>query len=139
MFGSQAQNLKEVILGEKAPLPLEFNKKRSRSIRIVKKDSRSIKTVRLGALWGSPFFNFILKTFYAFLAHRHKFYGIQKLSIGGAAEKIVSALHVVLNEHPNEDAEMSKCKSAVHRVRKMERDVDIACAIGKLSNNRINM
>lgn len=66
MFGSQAQNLKEVILGEKAPLPLEFNKKRSRSIRIVKKDSRSIKTVRLGALWGSPFFNFILKHFMLF-------------------------------------------------------------------------
>lgn len=88
---------------------------------------------------GLPLLQFYTQTFYAFLAHRHKFYGIQKLSIGGAAEKIVSALHVVLNEHPNEDAEMSKCKSAVHRVRKMERDVDIACAIGKLSNNRINM
>jgi regulator of Ty1 transposition protein 103 len=55
------------------------------------------------------------------------------LSIGGTAEKIVSAFHLVLSEHTNEDAEMSKCKSAVHRVRKMEKDVDIACANGKLS------
>ncbi|TKY60325.1 Regulation of nuclear pre-mRNA domain-containing protein 1B [Spatholobus suberectus] len=98
VFGSQAKNLKNVILGEEAPPQLEFNKKRSRSVRIVKKDSRSIKT---------------------------------RLSIGGTAEKIVSAFHTVLNEHSNEDAEMSKCKSAVHRVRKMEKDVDIACAIVK--------
>nr|KYP45231.1 Regulation of nuclear pre-mRNA domain-containing protein 1B [Cajanus cajan] len=98
VFGSQAKNLKNVILGEEAPPQLEFNKKRSRSVRIVKKDSRSIKT---------------------------------KLSIGGTAEKIVSAFHTVLNEHSNEDAEMSKCKSAVHRVRKMEKNVDIACAIVK--------
>ncbi|KAK7358935.1 hypothetical protein VNO77_00876 [Canavalia gladiata] len=94
----ESQNLKNVILGEEAPPPLEFNKKRSRSVRIVKKDSRSIKT---------------------------------KLSIGGTAEKIVSAFHTVLNEHSNEDAVMSKCKSVVHHVRKMEKDVDIACTIAK--------
>ncbi|KAL2343018.1 hypothetical protein Fmac_004303 [Flemingia macrophylla] len=98
VFGSQVKNLKNVILGEEAPPQLEFNKKRSRSVRIVKKDSRSIKT---------------------------------KLSIGGTAEKIVSAFHTVLNEHSNEDVEMSKCKSAVHRVRKIEKNVDIACAIVK--------
>lgn len=50
MFGSQAKSLKNVILGEEAPPQLEFNKKRSRSVRIVKKDSRSIKTVRLRVL-----------------------------------------------------------------------------------------
>jgi len=55
------------------------------------------------------------------------------LSIGGTAEKIVSAFHTVLNEHSNEDLEMSKCKSAVQCVRKMEKNVDIACSIGKLS------
>ncbi|KAL3020921.1 hypothetical protein AAZX31_05G169900 [Glycine max] len=98
VFGSQAKSLKNVILGEEAPPQLEFNKKRSRSVRIVKKDSRSIKT---------------------------------KLSIGGTAEKIVSAFHTVLNEHSNEDAEMSKCKAAVHRVRKMEKNVDIACTVVK--------
>ncbi|XP_022739762.1 regulation of nuclear pre-mRNA domain-containing protein 2-like isoform X3 [Durio zibethinus] len=54
-----------------------------------------------------------------------------KLSIGGRAEKIVSAFHSMLSEQQNEDEEMSKCKSAVHRVRKMEKDVDIACAIAK--------
>lgn len=47
MFGSQAQNLKSVMLGEEVPPPLELNKKRSRSVRIVKRDSRSIRTVRL--------------------------------------------------------------------------------------------
>ncbi|KAG5029720.1 hypothetical protein JHK87_013234 [Glycine soja] len=87
VFGSQAKSLKNVILGEEAPPQLEFNKKRSRSVRIVKKDSRSIKT---------------------------------KLSIGGTAEKIVSAFHTVLNEHSNEDAEMSKCKAAVHRESELE-------------------
>ncbi|KAE9601276.1 hypothetical protein Lalb_Chr13g0296091 [Lupinus albus] len=98
VFGSQAQNLRDVILGEGAPPPLEFNKKRTRSVKIMKKDSRSIK---------------------------------MKLSIGGTAEKIVSAFHTVLNDHSNEDAEMSKCKLAAHRVRKMEKDVDVACATAK--------
>ena len=54
------------------------------------------------------------------------------MSIGGTAEKIVSAFHLMLTEQPNEDEEISKCKSAVHRVRKMEKDVDSACAIGIL-------
>lgn len=54
------------------------------------------------------------------------------MSIGGTTEKIVSAFHLVLSEQPTEDEEMSKCKSAVHCVRKMEKDVDIACAIGNL-------
>ena len=51
VFGSRARNLKEVMLGEEVPAPLEFsNKKRSRSVRIVKRDSRSIKTVSIEAL-----------------------------------------------------------------------------------------
>ncbi|BFG35347.1 hypothetical protein CerSpe_216210 [Prunus speciosa] len=99
VFGSRARSLKELMLGEEVPPPLEFSgKKRSRSVRIVKRDSRSIRT---------------------------------KLSIGGPAEKIVSAFHSVISEHPTEDAEMSKCKSAVHRVRKLEKDVDIACTNAK--------
>lgn len=57
---------------------------------------------------------------------------LQKLSIGGTAEKIVSAFHLILSEQPNEDEEMSKCKSAVHRVRKMEKDAGVACSIGNL-------
>lgn len=60
------------------------------------------------------------------------YFGSQKLSIGGTAEKIVSAFHLVFSEQPNEDAEMRKCKSAVQRVRKAEKDVDIACSIRKL-------
>ncbi|KAK4264872.1 hypothetical protein QN277_025994 [Acacia crassicarpa] len=98
VFGSRARNLKDVMLGEEAPPPLELNKKRSRSVKIMKRDSRYIRT---------------------------------KLSIGGAAEKIVSAFHLVLSELMNEDAEMKKCKSSVQRVRKMEEDVDIACSVAK--------
>ncbi|CAN6679585.1 unnamed protein product [Malus baccata var. baccata] len=99
VFGSHARSLKEVMLGEEVPPPLEFSgKKRPRSVRIVKRDSRSIRT---------------------------------KLSIGGPAEKIVSAFHLVISEHPTEDAEMSKCKSAAHRVRKLEKDVDVACTNAK--------
>ncbi|KAL3613421.1 hypothetical protein CASFOL_042684 [Castilleja foliolosa] len=98
VFGSRAQSLKDVMLGEELPPPLVLRKKRSRSVRLLKKDSRSIKT---------------------------------KLSIGGPAEKIVSAFHVVLSENTNEDEEMGKCKSAVHRVKKMERDVDVALTKAK--------
>nr|POE44674.1 isoform 3 of regulation of nuclear pre-mrna domain-containing protein 1b [Quercus suber] len=98
VFGSRARSLKHIMLGEELPPPLEFSKKRSRSVKIVKRDSRSIRT---------------------------------KLSIGGTAEKIVSAFHLVLSEHPNEDAEMSKCKSAVHRVRRMEKDFDFTCSNAK--------
>lgn len=65
--------------------------------------------------------------------------GNQKLTIGSMAEKIVSAFHLVLSEHANQDAEMSKCKSAVHRVRKMEKDVDIACQNGEPSKMLIGV
>ncbi|KAJ7945361.1 Regulation of nuclear pre-mRNA domain-containing protein 1B [Quillaja saponaria] len=104
VFGSRAKSLKDVMLGEEVPPPLELNKKRSRSVRIMKRDSRSIRT---------------------------------KLSIGGTAEKIVSAFHLVLSEHANEDAEMGKCKSAVQRVKKIEKDADIACTIAKDPNRKI--
>lgn len=55
MFGSQAKSLKDAMLGEELPPPLELRKKRSRSVRIMKKDSRSIKTVKL-----TIFLNFIV-------------------------------------------------------------------------------
>lgn len=55
---------------------------------------------------------------------------MQKLSIGSAAEKIVSAFHLVLSEYSNEETEMSTCNSAIQRVRKMENDVDFACSMG---------
>ncbi|KAK7305974.1 hypothetical protein VNO77_43888 [Canavalia gladiata] len=96
IFGSRARNLKDLMLVEEPPPPLELGKKRLHSVRIVKRDSRSIKS---------------------------------KLSLGGTAEKIVSAFHLVLSEHSVEDTEMSKCKSAVQHVRKMEKDVDIACTM----------
>lgn len=43
----------------------------------------------------------------------------------------MSAFHLVLSEQSAEDAEMSKCKSSVQRVRKLEKDVDTACSVGK--------
>ncbi|KAL3818889.1 hypothetical protein ACJIZ3_004794 [Penstemon smallii] len=98
VFGSRAQSLKDVMLGEELPPPLELGKKRSRSVKIVKRDSRSIRT---------------------------------KLSIGGTEEKIVSAFHLVLSERTNEDEVMNKCKSSLHRVKKMERDVDVALTKAK--------
>ncbi|PKA58086.1 hypothetical protein AXF42_Ash019312 [Apostasia shenzhenica] len=94
VFGSRARGLKDLMLGSEPPPPLELNKKRPRSVRIVRRDSRSIKI---------------------------------KLSIGGTAEKIVSAFHTVLTELPNEEADLNKCKSAVRGVGKMEKDVDAAC------------
>ncbi|XP_055959647.1 uncharacterized protein LOC126655409 [Mercurialis annua] len=98
VFGSRARSLRDVMLSEENPPPLEFSKKRSRSVKIMKRDTRSIKT---------------------------------KLTIGGAAEKIVSAFHLVGSENQTEEAEMSNCKSAINLVRKMEKDVEIACRSGK--------
>lgn len=46
------------------------------------------------------------------------------------AEKIASAYHLVVAENSNEEAEMNKCKSAVKRIRKMEKDVEEACSTG---------
>lgn len=68
-----------------------------------------------------------------FISHSyfHVIVWCQKLSIGGTTEKIVSAFHLVLSEQANEDEEMSNCKSTVQRVRKIEKDVDIACTTGK--------
>lgn len=97
VFGSRAGGIKDVMLGV-APLPvLDMTKKRSHSssIRIVKRDSRSVK-LRLG--------------------------------IGGTAERIVSALHTVLNEQADEDADLEKCKTSMRHVGKMEKDVDSACS-----------
>lgn len=99
VFGSRARGVKDVMLGGEVPPPLEFSgKKRSRPVKIVKRDSRSIRT---------------------------------KLTVGGAAEKIVSAYHLVLCEQLSEEEEMARCKSVVHRVKKMEKDVDIACTNAK--------
>jgi len=62
------------------------------------------------------------------------------LSIGGDAEKIVSAFHLVVSEQPNEETEMSNCKSSVCRVRKMEKDVDVACSgNGKRDELEVNI
>nr|KYP75826.1 Regulation of nuclear pre-mRNA domain-containing protein 1B [Cajanus cajan] len=97
VFGSRARNLKDLMLGENAPPSLEFGKKRLRSVRILKRDFHSIKSLRLR----------------------------------DTAEKIVSAFHVVLREQSVEDIEMSKCKTVVQRVRKMEKDVDIVCIAAK--------
>lgn len=92
------------MLGEESPEPLELGRKRSRSVRIVKRDSRTVKT---------------------------------KLTVGDTAEKIVTALHLVLSEHSSESEEMNRCMSVVHRVTKMERDVDVALSKAKDPKRKI--
>ncbi|KAI8536157.1 hypothetical protein RHMOL_Rhmol10G0234700 [Rhododendron molle] len=103
VFGSHAHGLKDLMLGEQLPPPLEFSRKRSRSVRNVKRDSRYIRT---------------------------------KLTIGGAEEKIVSAFELVVSEHRSEDEEMSKCRSAIQRVKKLEEEVDLACSKAKDPNRK---
>ncbi|EOA22507.1 hypothetical protein CARUB_v10003162mg [Capsella rubella] len=99
VFGSRSKSLKDVMLGEDVPLPLDVSKKRSRGSKSSKRDSKSSRT-RLS-------------------------------SSGGVAEKIASAYHLVVAENSNEEAEMNKCKSAVKRIRKMEKDVEEACSTAK--------
>ncbi|KAL0842859.1 hypothetical protein Bca101_016104 [Brassica carinata] len=101
VFGSRSKNLRDVMLGEDCPLPLDVSKKRPRGSKSSKRD-RDSKSSRT-----------------------------QKLSSGGVAEKIASAYHLVVAENSNEEAEMSKCKSAVKRIRKMEKDVEEACSTAK--------
>ncbi|CAH8357424.1 unnamed protein product [Eruca vesicaria subsp. sativa] len=98
VFGSRSKNLRDVMLGEDCPLPLDVSKKRPRGSKSSKRESKSSRT---------------------------------KVSSGGVAEKIASAYHLVVAENSNEEAEMSKCKSAVKRIRKMEKDVEEACSTVK--------
>ncbi|CAL1408949.1 unnamed protein product [Linum trigynum] len=44
VFGTHSRSLKEIMLGEETLPDLEFSKKRSRTVKIFKRDSRSIKT-----------------------------------------------------------------------------------------------
>ncbi|CAN6443164.1 unnamed protein product [Victoria cruziana] len=53
-----------------------------------------------------------------------------KLAIGGTPEKIVSAFQSVHDDHFNEDTALNKCKAAIRRVGKMEKDVDDARSHG---------
>ncbi|KAJ0233931.1 Uncharacterized protein HA466_0279350 [Hirschfeldia incana] len=98
VFGSRSKNLRDVMLGEDCPLPLDVSKKRPRGSKSSKRDSKSSRT---------------------------------KLPSGGVAEKIASAYHLVVAANSNEEAEISKCKSAVKRIRKMETDVKEACSTVK--------
>ncbi|KAJ0260727.1 Uncharacterized protein HA466_0039900 [Hirschfeldia incana] len=101
VFGSRSKNLRDVMLGEDCPLPLDVSKKRPRGSKSSKRD-RDSKSSRT-----------------------------KQSSGGGVAEKIASAYHLVVAENSNEEAEMSKCKSAVKRIRKMEKDVEEACSTAK--------
>lgn len=56
---------------------------------------------------------------------------IQKLAVGSMPEKIITAFQSVHDEHVNEDTVLNKCKAAVRRVGKMEKDVEDASIHGK--------
>ena len=45
MFGSRSKNLRDVMLGEDCPLPLDVSKKRPRGSKSSKRDSKSSRTV----------------------------------------------------------------------------------------------
>ena len=46
MFGSRSKNLRDVMLGEDCPLPLDVSKKRPRGSKSSKRDSKSSRTVK---------------------------------------------------------------------------------------------
>ncbi|XP_047322085.1 regulation of nuclear pre-mRNA domain-containing protein 1B isoform X2 [Impatiens glandulifera] len=50
-----------------------------------------------------------------------------KLTLGSSAERIVSALHLVISENSIEDESMSSSKSVIQRIKKMEHSVEAAC------------
>ncbi|XP_045789278.1 regulation of nuclear pre-mRNA domain-containing protein 1A-like [Trifolium pratense] len=53
-----------------------------------------------------------------------------KLAIGCLPEKILSALHSVNEEHPNEEAALNKCNAAVCQVGKLVEDVESTLSQG---------
>ncbi|CAA3023373.1 Hypothetical predicted protein [Olea europaea subsp. europaea] len=59
-----------------------------------------------------------------------------KLTIGSTEEKIVSAFNSVVSEHPIENEEMNKCKSAVQRVSKIGEDVKVSLTKAKDSTRK---
>lgn len=58
---------------------------------------------------------------------------LQKLAIGCLPEKIITALHSVNEEHPNEEAALNKCNAAVCKVGKLVEDVENTLSQGKRS------
>ncbi|KAK1316917.1 hypothetical protein QJS10_CPA05g00668 [Acorus calamus] len=61
-----------------------------------------------------------------------------KLIVGSMPEKIVTAFQSVHDEHFNEDTALNKCKTAVRRVAKMEKDVDDTCAQGNQGSQLVD-
>ncbi|CAA3011301.1 Hypothetical predicted protein [Olea europaea subsp. europaea] len=59
-----------------------------------------------------------------------------KLTIGSTEEKIVSAFNSVVSEHPIENEEINKCKSAVQRVSKIGEDVKVSLTKAKDSTRK---
>ena len=55
------------------------------------------------------------------------------MAVGGLPEKILSAFQSVLDEHPTEEAALSKCNAAVCHVGKIEEDVESNLIQGKTS------
>ncbi|KAL0368219.1 UNVERIFIED_CONTAM: hypothetical protein Scaly_1040800 [Sesamum calycinum] len=96
VFGSLSQSLKDILLEEGSPPPPSAFGPRRKCSGSVTITKRDEQSIRT------------------------------KLCIGSSVEKIVSAFELVLQEHANEDKETSKCKSAVHHVEKLEKDVDKA-------------
>ncbi|GLT52891.1 hypothetical protein SLA2020_262010 [Shorea laevis] len=47
-----------------------------------------------------------------------------KLAVGGLPEKILTAFQSVLDEHPTEEAALSKCNATLRHVGKIEEDVE---------------
>ncbi|KAJ8646556.1 hypothetical protein MRB53_008304 [Persea americana] len=60
-----------------------------------------------------------------------------KLAVGSTPEKIITAFQSVHDEHVNEDTVLNKCKAAVRRVGKMEKDVEDASIHGNLQDSTL--
>jgi hypothetical protein len=58
---------------------------------------------------------------------------LQKLAVGGLPEKILTAFQSVLDEHPTEEAALSKCDATLRHVGKIEEDVESILIQGKSS------
>lgn len=108
----------------------------SNPIKIAKRDAQSLRLVSkllLHCLIYDLFTYYYVLSWYISSWGKSWSSSLQKLAIGSLPEKIITALHSVNDEHPNEEAALNKCNDAVCQVGKLVEDVENTLSQGKRS------
>ncbi|KAE9465779.1 hypothetical protein C3L33_02313, partial [Rhododendron williamsianum] len=138
VFGSRGQNLKDEMLG-KHPPPSISNGKSSNPIKIVKRDSHSLRIVSICYIYlvsfsDSLFFSllqFSHRELYVYLgSYQIWFIMFSEIGCWRYARKDINCVSVGHDENVTEETALNKCKAAASLVGKMEKEVEITSAQG---------